>query len=108
MAETLLQLPGVSKEFSSGAAPLKILSNLDLTVQPVDFDSRSWMVASPALHCLHPSQAPARNRECYCVIRIRAGRGFGRPEEIVCGHHWRVVQPQIVRRIAALAHLLRR
>src|SRR3954470_15908047 len=33
MAETLLQLSGVSKEFSSGAAPLKILSNLDLTVQ---------------------------------------------------------------------------
>jgi predicted ABC-type transport system involved in lysophospholipase L1 biosynthesis ATPase subunit len=32
MAETLLQLSGVSKEFSAGAAPLKILSNLDLTV----------------------------------------------------------------------------
>src|ERR1041384_353360 len=34
MAETLLQLSGFSKKFSSGAAPLKILSNLDLTVQP--------------------------------------------------------------------------
>jgi lipoprotein-releasing system ATP-binding protein len=36
MAETLLQLSGVSKEFSpaAGAAPLKILSNLDLTVVP--------------------------------------------------------------------------
>src|ERR1041385_7649799 len=34
MAEMLLQLSGVSKEFSSGAAPLKILSNLDLTVAP--------------------------------------------------------------------------
>jgi lipoprotein-releasing system ATP-binding protein len=33
MAETLLQLSGVSKEFSSGAGPLKILSNLDLAVQ---------------------------------------------------------------------------
>jgi lipoprotein-releasing system ATP-binding protein len=36
MAETLLQLSGVSKEFvpAAGAAPLKILSNLDLTVAP--------------------------------------------------------------------------
>src|SRR6476646_3321557 len=34
MAEALLQLSGVSKEFSAGTAPLKILSNLDLTVQP--------------------------------------------------------------------------
>ncbi len=33
MAETLLQLSGVSKEFSSGAGSLKILSNLDLAVQ---------------------------------------------------------------------------
>lgn len=36
MAETLLQLSGVSKEFvpAAGAAPLKILSNLDLAVAP--------------------------------------------------------------------------
>jgi len=36
MAETLLQLSGVSKEFSptAGAAPLQILSHLDLTVRP--------------------------------------------------------------------------
>ncbi|HUS36957.1 MAG TPA: ABC transporter ATP-binding protein [Verrucomicrobiae bacterium] len=36
MAETLLQLSGVSKEFvpAAGAAPLKILSNLDLVVAP--------------------------------------------------------------------------
>src|SRR3954468_7224614 len=33
MAETFLQLSGGSKEFSSGAGPLKILSNLDLAVQ---------------------------------------------------------------------------
>src|SRR5947208_13169660 len=38
MAETLLQLSGVSKDFSptAGGPPLNILSNVDLTVAPAE------------------------------------------------------------------------